>query len=152
MGCSDTKNLFQDTRESIADIPMALRIKRSIEIMLSNFEYISGACAATYERAIGYSTDNMKMTNDEVDQIIRAWNGQLQNLTVGYVPLLVAFVDSHSLVAINPDGATSLVVGTGKGVWFVCAFIPMDQDKSGVMRECIQVAKNLEASVSVFDI
>ncbi len=131
---------------------MALRIKRSIEIMLSNFEFISGACAATYERAIGYSTDNMKMEKDEVDQIIKAWNGQLQSLTIRYMPLIVAFADSHGLVAINPDGATSLVVGTGKGVWFVCAFIPMDQDKSSVMRECIQVAKNLEASVSVFDI
>lgn len=120
--------------------------------MLSNFEFISGACAATYERAIGYSTDNMKMPEEEIDQIIRAWNGQIQSLTIGYVPLLVAFVDSHSLVAINPDGATSLVVGTGKGVWFVCAFIPMNQDKSGVMRECIQVAKNLETSVSVLDI
>jgi hypothetical protein len=131
---------------------MAMRIRRSIEIMLSNYVCISGACAATYEGTIGYATDNMKITEDEIGQIARAWNGQLQSLTIRYMPLLVALVDSHGLVAINPDGATSLVMGTGKGVWYVCAFIPMDQDKSSIMRECIQVAKNLEASVSIFDI
>ncbi len=131
---------------------MSVRVKRTVEIAMSNYDCITGACAITYERKIGYATDNMRLTHEEIDQIIRAWDVQVSSLMVKHIPFLVALHDKHGIVAINPDGSTSLIAGTGKGVWFVCAFAPMDQDKFGIMNECVQAAKNLETSVSVFDI
>ncbi|MCK5150809.1 MAG: hypothetical protein KAQ65_03170 [Candidatus Thorarchaeota archaeon] len=131
---------------------MAMRVKRTVEIAMSNYDTVSGACAFTYERKIGYATDNMQLTSEEVDLILRAWNGEFTNFTVKHLPLMIAMNDKSGLVAINTDGASSLIMGTGKGVWFICFFAPMDADKFGIMKECIQSAKNLEASVSIFDI
>ncbi len=131
---------------------MAMRVKRTVEIAMSNYDCISGACAITYERNIGYSTENMQLSSEEADQIVRAWNGEISNLMIKHIPFIVALHDKHGVVAINPEGATSLVAGTGKGVWFVCCFAPMDQDKFGLMNECVQAAKNLETSVSIFDV
>ncbi len=129
-----------------------MRVKRTVEIAMSNYDNLSGACAFTYERKIGYATDNMQLTSEEVDLILKAWNGEFTNFTVKHMPLMIAMNDKSGLVAINTDGASSLIMGTGKGVWFICFFAPMDADKFGIMKECIQSAKNLEASVSIFDI
>jgi hypothetical protein len=131
---------------------MAMRVRRTVDIIMSNYEEIAGVCAFTYERKIAHSTENMQFTAEEVDIILRAWNGEFKNFTVKLMPLIVALCDERGLVTVNTDGATSLIMGTGKGVWFVCAFVPMDADKFGIMQECIQAAKNLEASVSIFDI
>ena len=131
---------------------MSMRVKRTVEIVLSNYDNIAGACAFTYERKIAYSTENMQFTPEEVDVILKAWNGEFTNFTVKYMPLMVALRDERGLVTVNTDGATSLVMGTGKGVWFLCVFVPMDADKFGIMQECVQAAKNLEASVSIFDV
>ena len=131
---------------------MAMRVKRTVDIALSNYDCITAACAITYERKVGYATENMQLSSDEIDQIIRGWNTENSNLMIKHIPFIVALHDKQGLVAINPEGATSLVVGTGKGVWFVCVFVPMDQDKFGIMHECVQAAKNLETSVSIFDV
>ncbi len=131
---------------------MSVRIKRTVDIAMANYECITAACALTYERKIGYATENMQLSVDEVDQIIRAWNGEVSNLMIKHISFLVALHDKQGIVAINPEGATSLIAGTGKGVWFVCVFVPMDQDKFGIMNECVQAAKNLESSVSVFEV
>jgi len=129
-----------------------MRVKRTIEIAMSNYERISGACAFTYERKIAYATENMQLTPEEVDIILRAWNGEFSSFTIKHMPLMVALNDERGLVTINTDGATSLIMGTGKGVWFLCVFVPMDEDKFGIMNECVQSAKNLESAVSIFDI
>ncbi|MDF1540427.1 MAG: hypothetical protein P1Q69_16145 [Candidatus Thorarchaeota archaeon] len=119
---------------------------------MSNYERISGACVFSSERKIGYATENMQLTSEEVDLILRAWNGEFASFTIKLMPLMVALNDERGLVTINSDGATSLIMGTGKGVWFFCVFVPMDEDKFGIMNECVQSAKNLESSVSIFDI
>ncbi len=129
-----------------------MRIKRTVEIAMSNYERISGACAFNSERKIGYSTENMQLTPEEVDLILRAWNGEFTSFTIKHMPLIVALKDERGLVTINSDGAASLIMGTGKGVWFLSVFVPMDADKFGIMNECVQSAKNLESSVSIFDI
>ncbi|MFW9953578.1 MAG: hypothetical protein ACFFD3_03415 [Candidatus Thorarchaeota archaeon] len=131
---------------------MSVRVKRAIDIMISNYDCILGACAFTYERKLGFSTENMQLSEEELNLILRAWAGELQQFTLKYMNLLVALNDKQGLVTINPQGATSLVMGTGKGIWYVCAFVPMDQDKFGIMNECVQAAKNLETSVSIFEI
>jgi hypothetical protein len=131
---------------------MSMRVKRTVDIVLSNYDEIAGACVFTYERKIAHVTENMQFTPEEVDVIVRAWNGEFTNFTVKHMPLMVALCDEQGLVTVNTDGATSLIMGTGKGVWFFCVFAPMDADKFGILQECVQAAKNLEASVSIFDI
>ncbi|MCK5266319.1 MAG: hypothetical protein KAR03_11990, partial [Candidatus Thorarchaeota archaeon] len=83
---------------------------------------------------------------------VQAWNGQFQNFQLKGVSFVTALTTEQGFVAINPEGAVSLICGTGKGVWFIAVFAPMDVDKEGILKECIQAAKNLEASVSIFDI
>jgi hypothetical protein len=131
---------------------MVMRVKRTAEIVLSNYECITGLCIFTYERRIVYTTDNLVLSEEDVNTIIRVWNGECQTFTIKYIPFMLALNDERGLVAVNPDGATSLIMGSGKGVWFVVVFAPMDQDKFGLMKECVQAAKNLEASVSIFDV
>ncbi|MBN2229016.1 MAG: hypothetical protein JW779_05435 [Candidatus Thorarchaeota archaeon] len=131
---------------------MSIRVKRAIEITMLNYDCITAASAITYERRIGFATDNMQLSPEEIDQIVRAWNGDISHLMIKHIPFIVVLHDKNGVVAVNPEGATSLVVGTGKGVWFVCVFVPMDQDKFGIMNACVQAAKNLETSVSIFDI
>ncbi|MHA1928029.1 MAG: hypothetical protein ACTSV2_05535 [Candidatus Thorarchaeota archaeon] len=94
----------------------------------------------------------MSLTESDIKLILEAWNGKFQSFTVKHVPFIMALNEASGLVAVNPEGATSLIMGTGKGVWYVTAFVPMDQDKFGIMKECIQAAKSLESSVSIFDI
>jgi hypothetical protein len=130
---------------------MAMRIKRTIEIMLSNYNNIMGACVFSYEGKIAYTTDNMNITQD-INQIIHTWKSIGQSLYVHNIPFIVALTTAEGLVAINPDGAVAFVLGTGKGVWFVSIMAPMDADKHSLLKECIQAAKNLETSVSIFDI
>ena len=128
-----------------------MRIKRTIDIAISNYTEIVGFCVFTYEGKVAYSSDNMDIAHD-IPTIIEAWNGRLQSFTMKHVQFITALTSESEFVALNPEGSISFICGTGKGVWFVSVFAPMDVDKSGILRECIQAAKNLEASVSIFDI
>jgi hypothetical protein len=131
---------------------MVMRIKRTVDIAMSNYEGIIGSCVFSYEGNIAYSTTNMELDPADLVAIFEAWNGQTSSFTVKLIQFMPAMREDSGFVAINPEGAVALIVGTGKGVWFVSCFAPMDQDKSGILRECIQAAKLLETSVSVLDI
>ncbi len=128
-----------------------MRVKRTIDIAMSNYTEIIGFSVFTYEGKIAYASDNMDISQ-EIGIIIQAWNGLVQQFALKGVSFISALTSNQGFVAINPDGAVSLICGTGKGVWFVSVFAPMDVDKEGILRECIQAAKNLETSVSIFDI
>jgi hypothetical protein len=119
---------------------------------MSNYTGIIGVCVFSYEGRVAYASENMKLDSQSVSAILETWNSSLQSFTSKNIPFLTAMADKNGFVAINPDGAISLIAGTGKGVWFVCCFAPMDEDKNGIMRECIQSAKMLETSVSVLDV
>jgi len=125
-------------------------VKRTIEIAMSNYENIIGSCAFTFEGKMAYATENMMIEND-ISMILEIWRTSGPSLIVKGIPFLVALAAKEGLVGINPDGAIGLVCGTGKGIWFVAAFITMDADKEGILRECVQSAKNLESSVSIFE-
>lgn len=130
---------------------MVMRVKRTIEIALSNYTEIQGYCVFTYEGKVAYASENMNITN-EISTIVKAWNGQSPKFNLKGLAFITALTTNQGFVAINPDGAVSLICGTGKGVWFIAVFTAMDVDKEGILRECIQAAKNLETSVSIFDI
>ena len=129
---------------------MVMRVKRTADIIMSNYQEIMGSCVFTYEGRIAYASDNMQITED-IPSIIQTWKSRLQNFSIKNMAFLVALNSEDGFVAINPDGAVGFICGTGKGVWFVSVFAPMDADKSGILRECIQAARNLESSVSIFD-
>jgi hypothetical protein len=130
---------------------MVMRVKRTIDIALSNYTEIIGFSVFTYEGKVAYASDNMDIC-EEISTIIKAWNSVFKQFILKGVSFLTALITNQGFVAINPDGAVSFICGTGKGVWFVSVFAPMDVDKEGILRECIQAAKNLEASISVLDI
>ena len=130
---------------------MVMRVKRTIDIAMSNYTEIVGFCVFTYEGRVAYASDNMQISGD-INTLIQAWNGQFQNFQLKGVSFVTALTTEQGFVAINPEGAVSLICGTGKGVWFISVFAPMDVDKEGILKECIQASKNLEASVSIFDI
>lgn len=130
---------------------MVMRVKRTIDIAMSNYTEIIGFCVFTYEERVAYASDNMQISGD-ISTLIQAWNGQYQNFQLKGVSFVTALTTEQGFVAINPEGAVSLICGTGKGVWFISVFAPMDVDKDGILKECIQASKNLEASVSIFDI
>lgn len=130
---------------------MAMRIRRTIGIAVGNYTEIVGFSVFTYEGKVAYASDNMDIA-DDIPTIIEAWNGGIQSLNIKHVPFVTALNNEREFVAINPEGSIGFICATGKGVWFVSVFVPMDADKSGIVRECIQAAKNLEASVSIFDI
>ena len=130
---------------------MVMRIKRTIDIAMSNYTEITGFCVFTYEGKVAYASENMNI-GGEIGTIIQAWNGHLQSFSLKNIAFLRALATEQGFVAINPEGAVSLICGTGKGVWFVSVFTRMDVDKEGILRECIQAAKNLETSVSIFDV
>ncbi len=128
-----------------------MRIKRTVDIIMSNYEGIVGSCVFSYEGRIAYTTENMQIDKDiPVILATRQHGGQF--LSIKGINFIVALLDKDGMVAINPDGALSFICGTGKGVWFVAAFAPMDADKDGILRECVQAAKNIESSVSIFDL
>ncbi len=129
-----------------------MRIKRTVDITMSNYSAITGACVFDYEGRVVYTTENMQLGFEDTATIMDAWRHQQKMFKVKNIDFLTALTERDGFVAINPDGAVSLIVGTGKGVWFVAYFAPMDVDKAGILRESIQAAKNLEASVSVFDV
>lgn len=131
---------------------MVMRIKRTVDIAMSNYAGIIGVCVFSYEGRVAYASENMQLDPQSLSIVLEAWNRSLPSFTVKNIPFLTAMADKNGLVAINPDGAISLIAGTGKGVWFVSCFAPMDEDKNGIMRECIQSAKLLETSVSVLDV
>ena len=135
----------------MVDFTMAMRVKRTIDIAMSNYTEIIGFSVFTYEGRVAYASENMEISG-EIDTIVQAWNGQFQNFTLKGLSFLTALTTKQGFVAINPEGAVSLICGTGKGVWFVSVFAPMDVDKDGILRECVQAAKNLETSVSIFDV
>lgn len=130
---------------------MVMRIKRTIDIAMSNYTEIIGFSVFTYEGRVAYASDNMEIAS-EIGTIIEAWNGHQRNFTIKNISFVTALTTEQGFVAINPEGAVSLICGTNKGVWFVSVFVPMDVDKDGILRECIQAAKNLEVSVSIFDV
>ncbi len=129
-----------------------MRIKRTIDIAMSNYEGIIGSSVFSYEGNVAYATDNMQLDSHDLHAILTAWEGGPSSFNVKQVSFVTAMAEKNGFVAINPEGAISLIVGTGKGGWFVSCFAPMDQDKSGILRECIQAAKLLETSVSVLDV
>lgn len=131
---------------------MVIRIKRTIDIAMSNYEGIIGSCVFSYEGKVAYQTENMALDPADLVAIFESWNGQRSGFAVKHIQFMPAMREDSGFVAINPKGAVALIVGTGKGVWFVSCFAPMDQDKSGILRECIQAAKLLETSVSILDI
>ncbi|TET09751.1 MAG: hypothetical protein E3J86_07285 [Candidatus Thorarchaeota archaeon] len=130
---------------------MAKRIKRTIDIAMSNYTEISGFSVFSYEGKVAYASDNMDIAND-IDSIIQAWNGHQPNFMLKNISFITVLTTEQGFVAINPEGAVSLICGTNKGVWFVAVFAPMDVDKEGILKECVQAAKNLEVSVSIFDV
>jgi hypothetical protein len=130
---------------------MVMRVRRTIDIAVSNYTEIIGFCAFTYEGKVAYASDNMEISG-EINTILQSWNNQIPSFMLKGVSFVTALTTEQGFVAINPQGAVSLICGTGKGVWFVSFFAPMDVDKEGILRECIQAAKNLETSVSIFDI
>jgi hypothetical protein len=131
---------------------MVMRIKRTVDIAMSNYEGIIGSAVFSYEGRVAYATENMQLDTNDLHAIFSAWNGSTTNFNVKNISFLTAMAEKNGFVAINPEGAIGLIVGTGKGVWFVSCFAPMDQDKSGILRECVQAAKLLETSVSVLDV
>ncbi len=130
---------------------MVMRVKRTIDIAMSNYTEIIGFSVFTYEGQVAYASDNMQIS-DDINTLVQAWNGQFHNFQLKGVSFVTALTTEQGFVAINPEGAVSLICGTGKGVWFIAVFAPMDVDKEGILKECIQASKNLEASVSIFDI
>jgi hypothetical protein len=130
---------------------MVMRIKRTIDIAVGNYTEIVGFSVFTYEGKVAYASENMDIS-DGIATIIEAWNGHDQSFMLKHVQFITALNTESEFVAINPEGSISFICGTGKGVWFVAVFTPMDVDKSGILRECVQAAKNLETSVSIFDI
>ena len=129
---------------------MVMRVKRTADIIMSNYEEIMGSCVFTYEGRIAYASDNMQIEED-IPSILQTWKSRLHDFSIKNMAFIVALNSEDGFVAINPDGAVGFICGTGKGVWFVSVFTPMDADKSGILRECVQGAKNLESSVSIFD-
>lgn len=146
-----SRKLFLRKIIVLVDFTMVMRVKRTIDIAMSNYKEIIGFSVFTYEGRVAYASENMEISG-EIDTIVQAWNGQFQNFTLKSVSFLTALKTKQGFVAINPEGAVSLICGTGKGVWFVSVFAPMDVDKDGILRECVQSAKNLESSVSIFDV
>ncbi|MGQ4911311.1 MAG: hypothetical protein ACP6KW_04000 [Candidatus Thorarchaeota archaeon] len=130
---------------------MVMRVKRTIDIAMSNYEELVGFAVFTCEGQVVLHSDNMDIA-EGLPTIIQAWNGRLPQFTLKNLTFLTALNTEQGFVAINPEGAISLICGTGKGVWFVSFFAPMDADKNGILRECVQAAKNLETSVSIFDV
>ncbi len=128
-----------------------MRVKRTIDIAMGNYTEIKGFSVFSYEGNVAYASDNMDIAN-EIVSIIQAWNGHQPNFILKNISFITALRTEHGFVAINPDGAVSLICGTNKGVWFVAVFAPMNVDKEGILKECIQAAKNLEVSVSIFDV
>ncbi|MHA1484285.1 MAG: hypothetical protein ACTSPR_03085 [Candidatus Thorarchaeota archaeon] len=105
---------------------MAMRIKRTIDIAMSNYSEILGSCVFTYEGRVAYTTENMQIAQD-VPAILVSWQQQAQSFTVGGMAFLSALTTENGFVGINPEGA----------LCFIC-----------VLRECVQAAKNIESSVS----
>ncbi|MHA2179145.1 MAG: hypothetical protein ACXAAK_12430 [Candidatus Thorarchaeota archaeon] len=128
-----------------------MRIKRTIDIAMSNYTEITGFSVFNCEGKVAYASENMDISN-ELASIIQAWNGHQSNFMLKNISFISALSTEQGFVAINPEGAVSLICGTNKGIWFVTVFAPMDVDKEGILKECIQAAKNLEVSVSVFDV
>ncbi len=118
---------------------------------MSTSDQIVGACAFTYEGRTVYWTENMDI-GDDVPALLQAWRTGANSVTIKGIPFVVVMGGNDGLVAVNPDGAVSLVCGTGKGVWFVAVFATGDADKYTLLKECVQAAKNIEVSVSVFDV
>jgi hypothetical protein len=130
---------------------MVMRIKRTVDIAMSNYTEIVGFSVFSYEGKVAYHSENMDI-GEWLQTIIQAWNGELSEFSMKNLTFVTALNTKNEFVAINPQGATSFICGTGKGVWFVAVFAPMDSDKTGILRECVQAAKNLETSVSIFDV
>ena len=130
---------------------MVMRIKRTVDIAMSNYTEITGFSVFNCEGKVAYASENMDISN-ELASIIQAWNGHQPNFMLKNISFISALSTEQGFVAINPEGAVSLICGTNKGIWFVTVFAPMDVDKEGILKECIQAAKNLEVSVSVFDV
>lgn len=129
-----------------------MRIKRTVEVAMSNYEGIIGITVFNCEGKISYASENMQLTLEDVTTIVYSWTENIPNFTVKHMPFITALSEQNGIVGVNPDGAVSIIVGTGKGVWYVAAFAAMDEDKFGILRECVQAAKNLESSVSIDDI
>ena len=94
---------------------MVMRVKRTIDIAMSNYTEIVGYSVFTYEGRVAYASENMEISN-EINTIIQAWNGKFQSFELKGVSFISALTTEQGFVAINPEGAISLICATGKGV------------------------------------
>ncbi|MFX1266308.1 MAG: hypothetical protein ACFFH0_13055, partial [Promethearchaeota archaeon] len=82
---------------------MVMRIKRTIDIAMSNYSGIMGFCVFTYEGHVAYASENMQLDPQSLSAILDAWNRFHQCFTMKNIPFLTAMADENGFVAINPD-------------------------------------------------
>ncbi|MHA2352923.1 MAG: hypothetical protein ACXABX_07370, partial [Candidatus Thorarchaeota archaeon] len=76
---------------------MVMRIKRTIDIAMSNYTEITGFCVFTYEGKVAYASENMNI-GGEIGTIIQAWNGHLQSFTLKNIAFLKALATEQGFV------------------------------------------------------
>ena len=86
---------------------MVMRIKRTIDIAMSNYSGIIGFCVFTYEGRVAYASENMQLEFQSLYALLEAWNRPHPRFTLKNISFLTAMADRNGLVAINPDGAIS---------------------------------------------
>ena len=79
---------------------MVMRVKRTIDIAMSNYTEIIGYCVFTYEGKVAIASENMEIIN-EVNTILQAWNGHLQNFQLKGLSFISALRTEQGFVAIN---------------------------------------------------
>jgi hypothetical protein len=126
-------------------------IKRTIRIIQSNYPSIRGACVFTSEGRIAFQTENMQLGTD-ASRLLQVWQQNQKEFTIKHLNFVTALRDKNSFVGINPSGATSIICGTGRGTWYVAVFVPMDVDKTSILKECQRAAKSIESTTSIFSI
>ena len=63
---------------------MNTRVKRTVDIAMSNYENIVGCCAFTYEGKLAYFTENMNIP-DDIPMIIEIWSTSGPLLIVKFI-------------------------------------------------------------------
>ncbi|MBS3794484.1 MAG: hypothetical protein KGY80_06290 [Candidatus Thorarchaeota archaeon] len=130
---------------------MVNTIKRTIRIIQSNYPSIRGACVFTSEGKIAFQTENMQLGSD-ASKLLQVWRKNETEFTIKHITFVTALRNKNSFVAINPSGATSIICGTGRGTWYVAVFVPMDEDKNSILKECQRAAKSIASTTSIFSL
>ena len=73
---------------------MVMRVKRTAEIIMSNYVEILGSCVFTYEGQIAYANENMQILED-IPAILEAWKEGLQTFSVKNMAFIVYFSHTH---------------------------------------------------------